>query len=239
MIDWYIRLIGEEFDLKIISNIFKSKELNISEREGGHYLYNKNYCNIKNHDEVFKESENLINTINGIAKMLQNDFKPIKTQSIMFYDKDGNRNSFVNLSVHAELRSAVFATAHVMGKDGKEKRSTEKNFAHSWLEVANKDEHVKRALWFISSKDLDWNILYKIFEIIEPDVRKSINQWASKSLIKNFKHTANSYSVLGDKARHGYENTKPPKNPISFEEAKALIINILTYWLNSKIIQKI
>jgi len=56
----------------------------------------------------------------------------------------------------------------------------------------------------------------------------------SKSLIKDFKHTANSYGAIGDKARHGFETTLPPVSPMKFEEAKVLIIKILTKWINSK-----
>jgi len=127
MTDWFVRLIGKELDLKILSKFFNFKELSISKKDGGFYLYNEEYCNIKNPDDVLKETEDLINNLNGIAKLQHNSFKPVKTGSVMFYDKDGRKNAFVSLSSNFEMWALVSATAHIIGKDGKEKQTTVEN----------------------------------------------------------------------------------------------------------------
>jgi len=80
--------------------------------------------------------------------------------------------------------------------------------------------------------------LYRIYEIIEADVRdvSEIEKrgWATKKSIKRFKHTANSPAVIGDNSRHGVERSTPPKDPMLPTEAKSLIEGIVLNWLRSK-----
>ncbi|MDZ7694391.1 MAG: hypothetical protein U5K69_25255 [Balneolaceae bacterium] len=80
--------------------------------------------------------------------------------------------------------------------------------------------------------------LYRIYEVIEEDIgsKEKIDDLglASKTRIKLFKRTANSSQVLGSKARHGHRKHEPPKNPMSLEEAEALIKKLIIQWVNHK-----
>lgn len=235
MTDWFIRLQGTEFDLKILSLIFNSPDLNISKKEVHYYLYDKNFNYINDSNQVFVKSEHLIKILNGIAKIKQNNFKPVGVGGVMFYDENGSKHCYVHSSISASLRSSIFAKATVTDKNGKEKESNKKNDSIKWLEIANKDEKVTRALRFLSNSNLDWYDLYKIFEIVKKDIGiRTIEQWISpKSKIKDFTQTANSSLAIGEKARHA-DDIPAPKNPVSFGEAFKLISNIVKKWLETK-----
>jgi len=58
--------------------------------------------------------------------------------------------------------------------------------------------------------------------------------WIRKDKIRNFKHTANSVSAVGDDARHGTKIHLPPQSPMSFVEAESLITHLLKNWLGAK-----
>jgi hypothetical protein len=63
--------------------------------------------------------------------------------------------------------------------------------------------------------------------------------WASRSEIKNFKHTANSPSAVGDEARHGKELTQPPANSMTIENARDLLRPLATRWIGEKDLEAI
>ncbi|MBD0394812.1 MAG: hypothetical protein ICV52_13425, partial [Microcoleus sp. C1-bin4] len=83
--------------------------------------------------------------------------------------------------------------------------------------------------------DRNWINLYKIYEIVEKNAgKKKIEQWIIKDKIRQFKHTANSQSAIGDEARHGVDHNDPPKEPMPKSEADALIRNLVKQWLEWK-----
>ena len=53
--------------------------------------------------------------------------------------------------------------------------------------------------------------------------------------IRNFKHTSQSVSAVGDDARHGVEVEQPPPNPMPLEEAEAFIEGLLAEWVRAKL----
>ncbi len=238
MTDWYIRLQGEIFDLKILADIFNSKDLNITEKEEHYYLYNKDFCNLTDSDEVNKKAYDLLSTMNGIARLKSNKFKTVISDAIIHYDENGHRTASMHLSGTLEMRSSVTAVLSVLGKDGKIKKFfkklTNKINAKAWVKASFKDDEVKKALRFFGKRKLSWSELYKIYEIIIKDIGDDIYNWVSKSKIRNFRHTANSFGALGDEARHGYSDNNPPLKPMSFEEARSLITTVLTKWIEEK-----
>ena len=86
--------------------------------------------------------------------------------------------------------------------------------------------------WFLG-KSLS---LYRIYEMIEDDMKGKIvqNEWATRSLLERLSRTANHPDSIGDEARHGRQKQDPPKNPMPFSEAKALIETIMHNWLQWK-----
>ena len=84
---------------------------------------------------------------------------------------------------------------------------------------------------------LDWVDLYRIYEVIESDMGRSVilaKRWATNADIKLFKHTANSVAATGDQARHGKETSTPPVKPLTLSEARALVDTLLRAWLAHK-----
>lgn len=109
----------------------------------------------------------------------------------------------------------------------------------SWRKLAEEDEIVKNVFRQFRDFEHNWINLYKVYEIVKKDAGKKnkidrIKQWIDKDKIRQFTHTANSQSAIGDDARHGVDQNDPPKEPMSLPEAVALIRNLLKQWLQWK-----
>ena len=109
------------------------------------------------------------------------------------------------------------------------------------VELALRDARAARALELFA-RDPNWYDLYKVLDVIEEDVggEKSLEGkgWASAKELKRFTATANSLGALGLDARHARDAWKPPKSPMTLEDAVDLIRRVLNPWLATKSIDR-
>lgn len=105
-------------------------------------------------------------------------------------------------------------------------------FVQTVLATAELDEKLQMALWVFNDGRSFVN-LYKCYEIVLSSVGGRVNNWVPKPDIKRFAHTANSPSAIGYLwARHGSERGDPPAEPMSLEDADALVRKLIVSWLN-------
>ncbi|WP_162789382.1 hypothetical protein [Flavobacterium fluviale] len=92
-------------------------------------------------------------------------------------------------------------------------------------------------LFFLLSNKVDYRMLYIIYD----DIRYYLKTIDDKTFLtpyktplNDFTHTANNYEVLGFYARHGRTGHQPPSSPMSLENSKNLIFDIIGSLINSK-----
>ena len=81
-----------------------------------------------------------------------------------------------------------------------------------------------------------WVDLYKIYEIIKDAGALGSCARALGITDKDlalFRRSANHPDVGGPDARHARSNERPPSNPMTVGQARALIGNLLKTWLDS------
>jgi hypothetical protein len=108
-----------------------------------------------------------------------------------------------------------------------------------WVDAAVlRESDVDVALYLVMEtlRPEDWRLLYVVYEIIERRFRQPSKvakelRCSSEKEIARFKDTANSRQVLGIKARHGHTKRPPPTNPMTFQEARALVHELLLAWV--------
>lgn len=108
--------------------------------------------------------------------------------------------------------------------------------ADAWIALAQREEHVARALEIIGQEDVRWTDLYHLLEVVEADVGQLMFErgWATRAEMERFARTANSPAILGAAARHGAQRTEPPPNPMSYDDARSLIVRLVRAWLEWK-----
>ena len=233
---WLVRLKGERFDLEDLSKLLRSPEVKVVEENGSFYLWSSEFSSLTSAEEIHERGRALIKLINGVAKLNRDNFLEVSEDSITRVEDDGKRHQYVFIEGAITACAKVSAQATVITADGSGKATTQPSALESLLEVAQKHNVVADALSFY--RDDTWISLYKAYEIIRDDVggkhRIIKNDWSVDSDINRFTQTAQSRDALGDSARHASEKYKPPAQPMTFSEAKALIKTILLRWVASK-----
>ncbi len=234
MTEWQVRLKGEKSDLEYLCTL-SSLNWSVTEQEGEYYLKSTRFNSLTDAHDVLGAATNILDFINGVAKLKFENFQAAKVGGITRVEEDGKHTQFI---MPSGIPSAVrFGRPTVVISDGAELSQRPGLQGEAlWIEIAEKDESVDRA-FALYGLDHDWTNLYKLLETIEYDVggeRALMNKlWAQSSKIKLFKQTANSFHAVGREARHG-RKYEAPRNPMSLNEAQSFIRNIFHEWLCSK-----
>ncbi|MBE0415062.1 MAG: hypothetical protein IBX36_00770 [Dehalococcoidia bacterium] len=236
MAKWLVRLKGEKFDLEDLPRLLHSPELAVSEENGFYYLQSSEFESLTSSDEVRKRGIDLIDKLNGAAKLYRGNFQDVSEDGITHVEDDGRCHRYVYLEGTVTGRGKLRANATVISPDGTEKKVDQPTNLETWIGIANKYKPVADALHFF--RQHSWVNLYKVYEIIRDDVGGEnaiiAQHRVSKGKLKRFKQTAQSRAALGDYARHASKKYKPPAQLMSLSEAKSMIKDILINWMQTK-----
>ena len=192
---------------------------------------------------IWKQARDLVDAINGAAKLTMQNWLPITLKNMQWEDDSGNRKwmpitasgGIVMGSITVEARIQTLATinttTHVNVK--------EIHPSALYLSSAVDDESVAKVLRLIN-REMDWTNLYRLLEVISEDVGgiKAIVErgWASEKRINIFKRSANNTSVSGDDSRHGkIQSGRLPEQSMELREARHFIDQLLREWLSIKV----
>ena len=232
---WKIQLVGDDFDLKELERSFSDVVgVSIKKEDDGYYLSSVEFDSCNKSEEVKNKALDILDVLNGAKTLSLGGNKVITYGGIIKEKHDGTREVFVELSDTINLRDSVSIV--VTDSEGKIIKDVHPaDSVPGWLTVGLRNESAKRALRIYGKERHTWAGLYKIYEIIEDSVggldKILERDWATRSSIKRFKHTANSPSAIGDEARHGKESTTGPRNPMHLSEARSLVDTLLIRWL--------
>ena len=233
---WLVRLKGERFDLEDFPKLLRSPEVRVVEENGSFYLESSEFNSLTSAEEVRERGRALIKLINGVTKFNRDSFLGISEDAIIRVEDDGKRHGYLFLEEAITIRTKVSGQLTVIAADGSEKVATQPSALESLLEMAQKHNVVAKALSFYRGDT--WSSLYKAYEKIRDDVggKHQIikNGWAVNSDINRFTQTVQSEAAIGDSARHASKKYKPPAQPTTLLEARALIKTILSRWASSK-----
>ena len=232
---WQVKLVGDNTPLEELSTSFKQEKLKIYKDGGSYILSSTDFNGITKAETVLEKSEKILNSINGVSRIIEGLSKPIQVDGIDSIDDNGKRNTYIfPKTAHLTSRTyrpTILINDKIYGKPVFEELP-------NWVELAKSDINVINVLKFLNIGSNDRANLYKIYEIIEKDVGgKEViidKKWASEKKIRLFKQTANSSDAIGTEARHGVQKDSPPKNPMSLNESKSFIFQLVRFWLNSK-----
>ena len=233
MTEWSVQLCGDKFDLEDFPKWFKSPDFQVVEETDGYYLKSIHFEHLTEASSVRTKANELIEIIIGIAKLSRPNLAEIKLGSITETTQHGKRKHHIFLASSINIRSKVSSVTLLV--DGKAEPNNMPR-PTQWALVAEKNQLVRQALQYWVANHKEWNNLYKILEVIESDVGGEIynNNWVTKPGVKRFTQTANSYSALGNKARHAKNKIPSPAKPMNIKEATNFIKALLEKWIDSK-----
>jgi hypothetical protein len=227
--EWRVELEGDKFDLEEIQRQLVGGEHLVVEEEGRFYLKSPAFVDLKDSTEVREKAEEIVELLNGVAKLTIGLMKPITINSVVRIRDDGKKDLFVTVSNSITIRYKILSP---------NSSSPEKTNAQRFLELAEKDEKVAQTFKIINKNPkMDYYpLLYNLFEIVQDDLGSKITEmrWTSKKEIGRFCRTACSPKILGLEARHAIQKHLPPKKPMFLPEARRFIRELLLKWLEYK-----
>jgi len=235
MAEWRAQLQGNNLDLQELKVILSDHDPTIIQENSDFYLKSKNWDQLEEAQQVRELASHIIGLLDSAAYIHFRDTAPITIGHIVRVKDDGSKDSFVFAEGLITLRSRLRGTATIIGPDGKPVENHQEHPIIKILRVSEKNSSVADALAFLRKSD--WISIYKAFEIVRDEVngKEEIisHGWLTRKNINRFTQTAQSRDALGDDARHASRKYKPPKDPMSIHEAKAIIGDLIQKWIDS------
>jgi len=177
----------------------------------------------------------MVDTLNGAATLLYGHFESIHIGILSRIETNKPPTQFIfTVGIPSSESFGELGVVSNEDPEGLEYPSV----LERWMKIARDDENVRRALENYGSLQHDWKNLYLIRDIIIDDVGNQTalenKRWVSKSKLRLFKRTANSFLVIGSDARHSTSKHKPPAKPLDINKAQTLIRDLLDKWIKSK-----
>lgn len=237
---WMIELRGEKFDLEELPKRFSSDRLSVREIGGSYFLVSDQFNALSEENEIYDMAETFIERINGIMKIVMGNYRPASIGAVVQIDKQGKEHRSIRIKPEPiVVRVKTSGKVQIVTPGSQEEHiqnGREIADEQFWAEAADKHNNVEKVLKLFI-KELTWDILYKIWEVIEEDRGSDVfnKNWATEARVELFTQTANNYLAIGEDARHAHEKWDPPKNPMEINDARALIKTIAVSWLSEKI----
>jgi hypothetical protein len=236
MTQWLAQLQGCDYDLQDLREILSSHNPEIIQEDGNFYLKSKDWGQLQEAGQVYSQAKRFAESLDRAAFIHFRDTAPLIVGHIMMVDDDGNKQRFVfaeaSVNAHARLRASVSA----IGPNGEPIENEQEHTIIKTLRASEQHQSVADALRFFRKGD--WSSLYKAFEIVRHelggDLTSILDGRVTNKSIKRFTQTAQNPVAIGDEARHARSNYKPPRKPMSINEAKALIGDLIRNWIESK-----
>jgi len=225
--DWIVQIIGGKYVLKELAKSLNSSELSVFQEGQDFFLKCSDFNIAKDAKDVFEIAKKFVPILSGATQLELGH--PLRSGNVFRINDDGTREEF-GFGWGKFTLPKIF-----MRRSGNGAQVS--NIADNvkiWVKAAKKEEKITEALTLFGSIDLNWVILYKIFEIIGADIQTKIYKkgWGTKAVEKRFTQTAQPHRHAKHSER--LQKWKPHDNLMRFGEAKAFIQTILENWLRTK-----
>jgi hypothetical protein len=237
--DWRVSVTGDEYDLEILAERFRTDDLRITRVDsGGYELSSQRFDLCEDATQVMIVARALLREISGLIRLMLGAGKSLRPSHVFLVNEAGGGGTgFIGLGCQVNMRSSVEITVHKA--DGTVVRVDRKADLTDIFALADDDREVRQALQILEDEMADWVAPYKLFEVIrdscggEGQIVK--RKWAAMEGIKLFVKSANSPEASGHLARHAISDGYPPKSPMSLPDGRHWIQQLCHHWLSEKL----
>jgi hypothetical protein len=213
----------------------------IIEEDGQYYLASSHFDSFESltaFQEFNEHADRVIARLNALLKLqFQVHSSIAKTGLVLYIDESG--------LLHLVTADTIHFADEIRGYAGdnffQDASRLHPDLLTKWLEEGN-DLSVDEALRYYAN-EVNWFNLYKIYEVIEHDIR---SRQVDLTLLRqdkaeDFTYSANNFKASKYDARHSSKkfekpSSKPTKRTtMSLNDAKNFIDDLLTQWLKTKL----
>jgi hypothetical protein len=236
---WWVKLEGEERDLRELAAHFNSHAIEVIQEDNSCWLGSADFVGLTDPEAVKARGRVLLALASGALHVEFGRFDPPRITAAVLVDENGAKQNFIHVSSSIRLHAEINARVQRIRPDGQTEvieLVAPPAQTSEWADLARHDTDVEDILAILGRDDVRWHDLYHVFEVVEADVgsRMFADGWTTKAAIERFTRTANSRHAIGGEARHGHDRFQPPKNPLSQREAHDLVLGLVRHWLAEK-----
>ncbi|RZU03060.1 hypothetical protein [Rivibacter subsaxonicus] len=232
VVAWLVPLIGHEFDLEDLPHWLNGRDVHAVKRDDGYYLVIPASLAGVATKQVRAIAASHLELINGAGRLLNTSYRELAIDDKFFgIDTDGHIVSTVLAVGAAEYRTKAGAATVVV--NGIAQADPRTGAADPLLRAASLSTRASDALIIVGRSNLTWSELYLVFELVESECGSRMFDlgWIKRSDANLLSRTANSYSVLRSRGRHGKDRNDPPSAPMALRNAGDLIRALVCSWL--------
>ena len=223
---WEVQLTGDPTDLQMLADTFTGGEVHVAQSEKGYVLRSSQFELLDSAAVVRESAIALVTALSASVRLVLGAREAIGVGAAVYRVRpDGKRDTTVLVGqAVSHVRAMPITVVH-----GTQIHRPADPIL-KWLPVARQDPVVAEALRLRNGAALNWDELYRLYEVIEGDVGRLMHQlgWASRDELDRFTHTATT-------ERHAKGRTRPPRKPMSLSHARELIDRVTRAWLEWKV----
>ena len=233
---WIVPVKGHDFDMEDLPVYLENSPATVVKRENKYYLSISALVAGCTYERVLEIAGEYLSLINGAASLIIGNYRPMELEAGAYFgiDKSGAINNTVLPIGPAELRiKGHWATLSINGIPQADPRKGQLTSLITGAAAINSEAD---ALHILGRRHPTWSELYLVFEIVESSVGGVMYSagWLTKASAERFTRTANSYSAIGQAARHGKILWEAPADPMDLHSASELIRGLVKQWLTRK-----
>jgi hypothetical protein len=223
MARWLVKLEGDPFDLEELPYWFPSGDVHAIKDDNDVFLTGQTFEKYNNAREVHDAALQTIDEFSAIIMLLWSDFRRPSLNVVIREDDKGKHDICISAQL-APLRGKVRARVQISGQE-----SSSETQAQQLLVASRGNHHLRTAVSLWGDPLRTWPRLYRMLEEIEAAIGEKVDKAGFCAEVERnlFTRCANTAEVAGKDARHRSGKFSPPANPMSLEEAIALISRLL------------
>jgi hypothetical protein len=219
---WLVEIAGDQSHLEALAAAFTEGDLRIEETDAGWVMAGDTINAAASPAEALARATALLPRINGLGQVRLPGFQPVVIEQRV---RDAD-DATVGTAVFGEAHLRIHATLNVGGPPGADLRALDRR--------TDNDPALAEAIRLLGSGQVDWFVMYKVFEVLRAAAGGEAaflqRTGISKPELSAFTWSANSPAVSGDGARHSVLPGKANQKPLTLEEGRAFIADIISDW---------
>ena len=226
MAQWFVELLGDGFDLEEFPRNFRSGECMAVEKEGRTYLAGPCFQECEGAAQARDKAGTWLDRQFGSLVLLQPNLRKPRLGQVTLEHEDGRKDAFVfPEGAQMRIKGSAMISVTVNGQPVLPGITR----AEELIKGSRNNPHLERALQLWADPNRGWSQLYGVLEEVESTIGQHVNKagWASRSQRSQFTQTANSAEAGGLRARHGLGRNDPPPKPMTIEEGREFIRELL------------